>query len=132
MERRKTALLFALKALSAAACAALVAMPAGCEDTCEESALRLEECLGESEEGELYQGSETECSGEQECAAACTVEASCGDIGNYFCKLTERLKDLPPSADSACDADDVPEQDETAPEVVNPYEACILSCEAAE
>lgn len=118
MDRRKSPLLRSLTALTTVVTALCAATATGCGDTCEEANLRLEECLGASGEGELFQGSEPECSGAQECRSECSVEASCRDIGNYFCKLSR------PADPSTCTVD---EDGDGEPDV-NPYEACILSC----
>lgn len=118
MNRPKSPLLRSRAALMTVMTALCAATAVGCGATCEEATLRLEECLGKVEEEEQYQGSEPECSGAQECRSECTVEASCRDIGNYFCKLSEQQS--PPAGASQCG------------EGVNPYEECVLACAGTE
>jgi len=85
----------------------------GCSDACEEAAAKTEECLGG--DGESYQGSQPECSGEIECSSECTVEANCKDIYAYFRHLNTR-----PGAEP-----DNPPYDPRQ----NPYHRCISSCQ---
>jgi hypothetical protein len=95
LQRRKIKIALLASALTAS----LGALTAGCSDSCEEAAAKTDECLGG--DGDGYQGSEPECSGELECAAECTVEASCEDIGEFFRKLPD-VDNLPDNAYAQC------------------------------
>jgi hypothetical protein len=73
--------------LASALMASFGTLTAGCGDACEEASAKIDECLGG--DGDGYQGSEPECSGEIACSAECTVEASCEDIYEFFRELPD-------------------------------------------